>query len=132
VSQIRPESKILQGEEFSGVAPSRLLLDSESVFRYCNFENFSTEGDHVDSTFLGCTFRKTDWYWAHFNLTLVSKCVFENCVFRGVTFSDVRFVECSFKGCVFTKDNLDGDCRFDGSRFFDCSWTDNVGTLMHT
>jgi uncharacterized protein YjbI with pentapeptide repeats len=123
VSQLRPNAIVVSGDRYVDRAPSALLLGSESIFRYCTFENFfADDRPHVDATFLSCTFQNTEWYWTYFSMCLFSKCVFKDCTFRGAP-----FVECSFVRCAFVKNNLGSDCEFDGARFFDCRFTDSNG-----
>ena len=92
----------------------------DAYFKYCEFEGISTEGGHIASDFANCTFRNIDWYWGIFNVVNFVDCTFENCVFRGTSFPDCKFVACEFSGCRFIKDNLDGDCSFDGAIAYDC------------
>jgi uncharacterized protein YjbI with pentapeptide repeats len=91
-----------------------------SWFRYCNFVGFSMEGGHITSDFVGCSFKDLDLYWTIFNVVNFIDCTFNDCVFRGVALPDCRFVECTLANCRFTKDNLDGDCDFDGAVAYGC------------
>jgi fluoroquinolone resistance protein len=128
--QVHLEPRIHVSEKYFGQPPSRLLLDSNSVFRYCEFAEFSSEGLHIDGVFLACSFKRSDWYWAHFNCCIFINSRFEDCVFRGAAFSDVRFVEYSFLRCQFVKDSLDTGCRFDGTKFLDCTYQATSGILV--
>ena len=94
-------------------------LNGDHVYRYCTFENLDEQNvNHVDSTFLACTFRKNDLYSTLFNCVLASDCIFEDCTFRGVSFADCRFVNCRFDRCVFTLDNVGGQCGFKGTEWW--------------
>lgn len=103
--------------------------NQDHVFRYCEFENITDaiHNVHIDAVFLGCTFRKNDFYWSLFNGVLAYDCTFEDCTFRGVSFADCRFLDCSFERCVFTNDNLGGSCGFEGTKCHDCYQRDCVG-----
>jgi fluoroquinolone resistance protein len=92
-----------------------------SWFRYCNFIDFSMEGGHITSDFVGCSFRGLDLYWTMFNIVNFIDCRFTDCVFRGVAFPQCRFVECTLVNCRFNKDNLNGDCDFDKSVAYGCT-----------
>ena len=115
------EAQTITSENFS-------LSDLDSSFlKFCSFENLSIEGGHVDSDFRSCSFTGVDWYWGLFNICVFVECQFMNCIFRGSGFPDCKFVECSFSKCQFVKDNLDGDCDFEGAIAYGCSIEDTIG-----
>ncbi len=94
---------------------------SNHVFRYCDFHGINSEGDHIDSTFLGCTFEECEWYWGLFNLAVFVQVKFTHCVFRGTAFSGSKFIECEFVGCQFIKDNLNSECSFHDVMWYGCT-----------
>lgn len=99
----------------------------DEYYKYCEFVDISTYGGHITSDFADCIFRNVDWYWGIFNLVNFVDCVFENCVFRGTSFPDCKFVECELRGCRFIKDNLDGDCTFEGAVAYNCKVLNSEG-----
>ena len=99
----------------------------EEYYKYCYFQTFSIEGEHVDSDFIDCTFNGIEWYWGIFNIVNFINCKFSNCVFRGTAFPDCRFVECSLTNCQFVKDNLNGDCSFENAKAYECKVSNCVG-----
>jgi uncharacterized protein YjbI with pentapeptide repeats len=48
------------------------------------------------------------------------ECKFINCTFRGSSFPDCRFVDCEFESCHFVRDNLNGECSFEGAVAYGC------------
>jgi uncharacterized protein YjbI with pentapeptide repeats len=92
----------------------------DNHFKFCQFRNFSVDGKHITSDFLDCSFVALDWYWGLFNLANFVNCEFTDCVFRGTAFSGCKFVECILTNCQFTKDNLGGNCDFDGGIAYGC------------
>ena len=92
----------------------------EDCFKYCEFVGISPEGEHITADFNRCTFKDIDWYWGLFNIVNFIDCKFINCVFRGTSFADCKFVGCELVDCRFTKDNLNGDCRFDSTVSYSC------------
>ncbi len=99
----------------------------EGTFKYCNFSNLEMEGGSVSWVLVGCVIETSEWYWGIFNTATLVSVVFKNCVFRGTSFAGCTFTECQFIGCQFIKDNLDGDCSFDDSRWYACSQSDCIG-----
>lgn len=99
----------------------------DDYFKYCTFADISTEGGHVTSDFANCEFEGIDWYWGMFNIVNFVGCKFVNCVFMGTSFPDCKFIECEFNSCHFIKDNLGGDCDFDGSMAYNCKVLNTVG-----
>jgi len=98
-----------------------------NYFKFCIFEGLSPEGGSVDSAFHDCTFKTIDWYWGLFTICSFVKCQFTDCVFRGANFGGCLFVECRFTNCQFVKDNLGGDCDFDGTVAYGCLLEGTVG-----
>jgi uncharacterized protein YjbI with pentapeptide repeats len=99
----------------------------ENCFRYCTFVDLDEEGGGTDSAFIACEFASCEWYWGLFNLAVFVGVTFTGCTFRGTSFSGCKFVECVFVGCKFTRDNLDGHCSFDDTRWYACSQKDTQG-----
>ncbi|HEX7643531.1 MAG TPA: pentapeptide repeat-containing protein [Burkholderiaceae bacterium] len=93
---------------------------TDHFFRYCNFKHISSEGGDIDSVFIGCTLEDCEWYWGLFNGAVLVNVKFKSCTFRGTSFAGSKFVECEFHDCVFTKDNLNGDCSFNGVKWYNC------------
>ncbi|MBI5091571.1 MAG: pentapeptide repeat-containing protein [Candidatus Hydrogenedentes bacterium] len=106
-------------------------LNEECVYRFVRFTGLSMEGGHIDAAFLTCTFTRIDWYWGIFNCAVFVECQFEDCIFLGAAFPDCKFVECSFVRCRFAKDNMGGDCSFDGAKWYGCTQTDCEGLSEH-
>lgn len=104
-----------------------LLGDDDGVFRYCEFKQLRVAGGHITATFMGCSFADVDWYWGLFNLSTIVRSKFERCTFRGTSFADSIFVECEFADCRFVKDDLGGECSFDGTRWYACIFTNCEG-----
>jgi len=96
-------------------------------YKYCQFVDISPEGGHIDADFASCTFTNVDWYWGIFNIVNFVECIFVNCVFMGTSFPDCKFIECEFNNCQFVKDNLGGDCDFDGAVAYNCKVLNTVG-----
>ncbi|MFL6657158.1 MAG: pentapeptide repeat-containing protein [Massilia sp.] len=94
---------------------------SDSVFQYCYFEDFDSEGADMGSHFIACTFDRCEWYWGHFNCAVLVGVKFNNCRFRGTGFSGCKFVECEFVDCSFELDNLNSPCRFEDIGWYGCS-----------
>ena len=104
------------------------VIDWETnIFKFCVFEEFYVEGETIDSVFLSCSFRKVEWYWGLFSICSFIGCRFTDCTFRGSAFYGSKFVECAFVNCRFVKDNLDGDCKFEGAIAYGCSFQDVEG-----
>lgn len=99
----------------------------EEFYKYCNFENFSIEGGHIDSDFIDCSFDNVEWYWGIFNIVNFVDCIFNNCIFRGSAFPDCKFVECEINNCRFIKDNLDSDCTFENASSYNCKLNNTEG-----
>jgi uncharacterized protein YjbI with pentapeptide repeats len=99
----------------------------EEHYKFCNFEDFSIEGGHVDSDFINCTFENIEWYWGMFNIVNFIDCTFNNCIFKGSSFPDCKFVECELNNCQFIKDNLDGDCSFENTKAYSCKVNNTTG-----
>jgi len=123
------QAMLIENMEYSkSHAPPELSEDH--VFRYCRFEGLGdAEIRGFDATFLACTFKECDYYWALFNVAIFAECKFENCTFRGVTFAGCLFVECSFVGCSFTESNMGGPCTFENTRWYGCNQSDCTGLL---
>jgi len=104
---------------------------SENYFKFREFEDFSTDLEsgtsHIDSDFHDCTFRRVEWYWGLFNIATFVRCEFTDCIFRGSSFPDCLFVECTLTNCQFVKDNLGGDCTFEGAVSYGCKVENTVG-----
>ena len=98
-----------------------LLGDDEAVFRYCKISAPHIDGGHITATFIDCSFADIDWYWGLFNVCLIVRSSFERCTFRGTSFADCILVECKFRDCRFIRDNLGGECSFDGTCWYGCS-----------
>lgn len=111
---------------FSNPADLATRLE-DSIFRYSALTNFSIEGGHATAIFSSTTFDRLDWYWGLFNACLFADCRFENCTFRGTAFPDSRFVDCSFFRCRFVRDNLDGECVFENTKWYGCTQSDCEG-----
>jgi uncharacterized protein YjbI with pentapeptide repeats len=114
------QQTITSGDIFAGDA-------AEAVVRYSTLRGFSVEGGHFDASFLFCTFVDLELYWGLFNLCVFVECTFENCTFRGTGFPGCRFVACSFVNCHFVKDNLNGECFFDDTKWHDCKQSNTEG-----
>ncbi|MBP6002091.1 MAG: pentapeptide repeat-containing protein [Pyrinomonadaceae bacterium] len=99
----------------------------DDYYKYCEFVDISTAGGHITSDFANCTFRNVEWYWGIFNIVNFVDCIFVNCVFRGTSFPDCKFVACEIQGCRFIKDNLDGDCTFEGAVAYNCKVSNSEG-----
>ena len=99
----------------------------ENYFKYCEFVDFSMEGEVVSSDFIGCSFRNLDWYMALFSFTNFINCRFINCIFQGTGFPDTRFVDCTLIDCKFVKDNLNRDCYFTKTSAYNCQVSDGEG-----
>ena len=94
---------------------------SEDCFKYCEFLGIAPEGEHIEADFTACTFKDIDWYWGIFNIVNFVECKFINCTFRGSSFPDCRFVDCEFESCHFVRDNLNGECSFEGAVAYGCN-----------
>lgn len=99
----------------------------EDCFKYCEFLGIDPEGGHITADFTDCTFQDIDWYWGLFNVVNFVGCKFINCTFRGTSFSDCKFVECELMNCQFIKDNLNGECSFEGTRAYNCNINSTLG-----
>lgn len=97
----------------------------EDCFKYCEFDGISPEGEHITADFTSCTFKYLDWYWGIFNIVNFFDCKY--CIFRGTSFPDCKFVKCELTGCQFVKDNLNGECRFDGAVAYNCKLSNCEG-----
>ena len=99
----------------------------EGYFKFCNFEGLSIEGQVVTSDFVGCSFKKVDWYWGLFSHCNFINCNFADCAFAGTGFADCRFVDCKLVDCRFVKDRLGGDCHFPKTIAYGCSIESSLG-----
>jgi uncharacterized protein YjbI with pentapeptide repeats len=99
----------------------------DSYFKYCEFLDFSLEGDIACSDFVSCTFHNIDWYWGFFASANFIRCRFIDCDFRGCNFADARFVDCELTRCHFVNDNLGGACKFDEAAAYGCTLIDTTG-----
>ena len=115
----------MQGETISAGNFSTIDFH-DNYFKFCTFEGLS-DGGCIDSDFHDCTFKNIDWYWALFNISSFVKCQFTDCIFRGCSFHDCLFVECTFTNCQFVKDNMGGDCGFEGAIAYGCKVENTVG-----
>jgi uncharacterized protein YjbI with pentapeptide repeats len=99
----------------------------EGYFKFCNFEEFSTDQGLVASDFNGCSFKKVDWYWGLFCQCNFIHCTFEDCTFAGTAFPDTRFIDCKLTNCRFIQDNLGGECSFSGATAYGCTVENSPG-----
>ena len=119
---------LVESEEFTdGPRFLEVLKGPVSVFKYCDFKNLTIEGGVADPDFIKCFFENVDWYWAFFNDCTLTNVKFENCVFKGAGFATCQFFKCEFVKCRFIRDNLNAECHFDGSKWYDCVATDCLG-----
>jgi hypothetical protein len=107
--------------------PAALVDTEEIVLRYCTVGGFSIEGGHIDGALLFCTLSDIENYWGLFNCCVFVECRFERCIFKGTSFRSCKFVECNFVECQFVQDNLNGDCSFEDSAWYNCTQTGCVG-----
>jgi uncharacterized protein YjbI with pentapeptide repeats len=117
---------LFQSEQFEGSLTDPASW-SDHVFRYSEFTGISTEGGEVDSVFVSCKIENCEWYWTLFNLATFVEVSFEGCTFRGTSFADSKFIDCNFSNCRFLKDNLGGDCSFEGVVWYGCSQSNCTG-----
>ena len=99
----------------------------DQYYKFVEFTDFSFDDGQITSDFANCFFTNLDWYWGLFNVVNFVDCKFINCVFQGTSFADCKFVSCEFSDCKFIKDNLNGECDFDGSVAFDCKISNTEG-----
>lgn len=99
----------------------------DDYFKYAEFVDITFEGGHITSDFAKCTFHNVDWYWGIFNIVNFVECEFIDCTFRGTAFADCKFVDCQFEGTRFKKDNLGGNCSFDGTVARNCTLSRTTG-----
>ena len=92
----------------------------ETVFRFCEFEDLSMDGDSVEGALLWCRLKNLEWYWGLFNAAVIAQTKFHGCTFRGTSFRSCQFVECEFEGCRFILDNLASECTFADCSFVEC------------
>ena len=118
-------SKEIQNKTFSKNNQSDLVANNQSfdtiLYKNCNLQDFEYEGGTLDSNFEECYFKNVFYYWTLFNIIEFIECDFNNCTFSGVSFADCKFIKCTFKNCKFIKDNLGGDCDFNGSTAYQCN-----------
>lgn len=102
----------------------------ESHFKFCEFRDFSIDGQIICSDFVTCSFTNVDWYWGLFSASNFIDCRFSGCIFRGCGFPDSRFVDCKFTNCRFIEDNLGGPCDFTKAISYGCTMTDTEGFMF--
>jgi uncharacterized protein YjbI with pentapeptide repeats len=105
----------------------RTIEWDNNYFKLCIMKGFSIDGFVISSDFVNCEFSDIDWYWGIFTQANFVQCRFDNCTFRGTSFADARFLECTLKNCHFIKDNLNGDCDFEGSIAYACKIEEGEG-----
>lgn len=101
----------------------------EGSFKYCNFSKLDIEGSGFSGVLVGCVIEKSEWYWSLFNTATFVNVKFKKCIFRGTSFAGCSFTECQFIDCLFTKSNLDGDCRFTENRWYACTQSGCTGFI---
>ena len=73
----------------------------ENHFKFCEFRDFSIDGQVICSDFVTCSFSNVEWYWGLFSASNFIDCEFSGCIFRGCDFPDSRFVDCKFTKLSF-------------------------------
>lgn len=105
----------------------------DNVFRFCTFDSLDIDGFGFDGAMMGCTVRRSQFYWGFFNTAVLVDLRFQDCVFPGTSFRGCRIIDCTFERCQFTLSNLGGDCTVDdctivGTSFLDCRFDHKPGT----
>ena len=97
---------VIQGERFTGNATfQRGFADLTLVD--CVFEDYTHQGVSMnDAVFVGCSFKRVDFYWASLFRTRFVKCELEEVDFRGSAMSEAVFASCRLLRCDFGRDNL--------------------------
>ena len=93
---------------------------NDAVFRFCQFNALDLEGVIFSGALLGCDLKKSSFYLSIFTTATLVQTRFEDCTFNGTSFKDCVLTECEFIRCHFAKDNMGGECQFDGSRWYAC------------
>ena len=116
----------IENEVFENCAPEEISWEDQ-VFVFCTFRGIRGEGLHNDASFIDCTFEQCDFYLCMFNVATLVGVTFKHCDFHGGSFAGCRLVECVFDNCNFGNDNMGGEWRADGSRWYGCSQRDCEG-----
>jgi len=95
--------------------------EEQELFIYCSFRQIEGAGICIEAAFIDCTFERCDFYLSMFNGATLVGVTFKNCAFHGGSIVDCRLVECVFDNCQFGNDNLGGELRLDGTRWYGCS-----------
>ncbi len=116
-------SAIYRGERFTGVESLKREFE-DAILLDCRFEDYRLEGANlVAAVFVGCTFRKVDFYWSlAFRAKFIS-CDLEDVSFRGGNLDEAVFLSCRLVRCDFAQDNLGGDTEFGSVVFRDSRHT---------
>src|SRR5262249_444705 len=72
------------------------------------------------AVFVGCAFKRADFYWASLYRARFVNCTFEEVCFRGASMMATVFVACNLVRCDFSYDNLGGDTDLTPVVFHDC------------
>jgi uncharacterized protein YjbI with pentapeptide repeats len=109
-------------EETRFTPQTKLPTWGAAVFRFCEFEDLSIDGNSVDGALLWCQLTNVEWYWGLFNTAVIAQTKFNGCTFRGTSFRSCQFVACEFDRCRFVLDNLASECTFSDCSFVECSF----------
>jgi uncharacterized protein YjbI with pentapeptide repeats len=116
---------VIQNQRFTGNETSERRSFEEVVFVDCRFEDYVLEGANLaDAVFVGCSFRKVDFYWAYVYRARFIKCELEEVSLRGASMDEVVFVGCRLVRCDFSHDNLGGNTDLSQVTFHDSQQTD--------
>jgi uncharacterized protein YjbI with pentapeptide repeats len=112
-------SVIFKSERFTGTETLNREFE-DAILLDCRFEDYALEGANlVTATFVECTFRKVDLYWARAFRAKFFRCDLEDVSFRGGNLAEAVFLSCRLVRCDFTQDNLGGDTEFGSVEFHD-------------
>jgi|GEM_PF-6922629 Uncharacterized low-complexity proteins len=116
-------SVVWKDEKFSEVETFERSFE-DAIMLDCQFEDYRLEGANlVAAVFVGCSFKRADFYWARGFRAKFIRCDLEDVSFRGGNLDEAVFLRCRIVRCDFTQDNLGGDTHFRSVVFIDSNHT---------
>ncbi len=92
---------------------------ASGLYRDCTFFDWKPNSDVSDTSFVGCTFTKVDFYWAILYRAKFLSCTFEDVNFSGANLTETIFTKCRFSRCRFGRDSFGADTDLSTAQFIE-------------
>ncbi len=92
---------------------------ASGLYLRCTFVEWKPNSDVSESSFVECSFKKTDFYWALLYRAKFLSCTFEDVDFSGANLTDAIFMKCQFTRCNFGKDSFGADTDLSTAQFIE-------------